>query len=216
MSWFSRTLSSSLGKKYLMAVTGLFLGLFLLVHSAGNSTIFFGRKLFLSYAEHLHSLGFLIPIAELCMLATFLVHVSTGIILYFQNLKARDSRYCVQNNAGGRTLGSRSMIYTGVIVLCFVVLHLMNFHFTGDKRPIADIVGDTLSSPLYFALYGIGIAALAIHLSHGFWSLFQSFGLNHPKYDCFIKKSAWGACGVISAIFGAILVLLVINSTYLH
>ncbi|HHB76999.1 MAG TPA: succinate dehydrogenase, partial [Desulfobulbus sp.] len=114
MSWFVQTCSSSVGKKYIMALTGFMLGGFLLVHAAGNTSIFWGRHAFNSYAEHLHSLGFLITIAELVLLTIFLLHIITGISLFLQNLGARDSRYAVQKSAGGRTWGSRTMPYTGL------------------------------------------------------------------------------------------------------
>ncbi len=213
--WCIHTLFSSLGKKYIMACTGLLLGGFLLVHAAGNATIFLGRSAFLSYAEHLHGLGPLISIAELVLLSAFALHVVTGVILYVRNRKARFGRYAVRRSAGGQSWGSKTMPWTGLVILAFVVIHLNNFHFTGRESSIADMVAAVLSDPLYTGLYIVGLTGLGLHVSHGFWSLFQSLGVNHPKYDRLIRVCAWLACGLVSAVFFLIVLLLVINSGYL-
>ena len=92
MSWFTRTASSSLGKKYIMALTGLLLGGFLLVHAAGNCTIFLGRAVFLSYAAHLHALGIAVVVAEVLLLALFLTHAVMGLFLFLENRRARTAR----------------------------------------------------------------------------------------------------------------------------
>jgi len=215
MSWFSQTCSSSVGKKYIMAVTGLMLGGFLFVHAAGNSSIFWGRNAFISYAEHLHSLGPLIPVAEILLLAVFLLHVITGLTLFFRNKEARTERYLVDKTAGGRTWGSRTMPYTGAAVLAFITLHLFNVRFVNQSVPIADIVNAVLTNPFYSLLYATGITLLALHISHGFWSLFQSMGLNHPRYNSCIRTTAYLVCSVIISVFLIILVRLISNGTFL-
>jgi succinate dehydrogenase / fumarate reductase cytochrome b subunit len=215
MAWFTRTLSSSVGKKYIMALTGLLLGGFLLVHAAGNSTIFLGRGAFLSYAAHLHALGFVVAVAEVLLFALFLTHVSTGLVLFLENRLARRSRYAVCSSAGGRTWGSATMPYTGLLVLAFLSLHLANFRFGDQEASIADIVAAVLARPLYSFLYGTGLSALALHVSHGFWSLFQSAGISHPKYDRLLRGCAWLACGLIITVFAAIVLLLLMNSNQL-
>lgn len=215
MPWFTQTVFSSLGKKYIMALTGLMLGGFLLIHAGGNSSIFFGRTAFLSYAEHLHALGPLLHVAELILLGVFLAHVSTGMILFLHNLGARSSRYAVQSSAGGRSWGSATMPYTGIIIFSFILLHLFNFYFTDHSRTIADIVAEVLSRPLYTFLYLGGLSALGLHVSHGFWSMFQSMGVNHPKYDGLIRACAWVVCGLVVAVFVLIVLLLLVNSSML-
>ncbi|HBI15212.1 MAG TPA: succinate dehydrogenase [Desulfobulbaceae bacterium] len=215
MSWFTRTASSSLGKKYIMALTGLLLGGFLVVHAAGNTTIFFGRSVFLFYASHLHALGIAVAVAEVLLLALFLTHAITGLLLFVENRRARTSRYAVCSSAGGRTWGSATMPYTGMIILAFLFLHLVNFRFIDHGVTIADIVAAVLARPLYTVLYGAGLGALTLHVSHGFWSLFQSAGISHPKYDRFIRISAWLVCGLIITVFAAILLLLLVNSNQL-
>lgn len=215
MPWFTQTVFSSLGKKYVMAFTGLMLGGFLLVHAAGNSSIFLGRGAFLSYVEHLHALGPLLHAAELFLLGIFLAHVITGAVLFLHNLGARSSRYAVRSSAGGRSWGSATMPYTGIIIFSFILLHLFNFHFTNHSRTIADIVAEVLRRPLYTFLYIGGLSGLGLHVSHGFWSMFQSLGINHPRYDGLIRVCAWLVCGLIVAVFLLIVLLLLVNSSML-
>ena len=212
MSWFIQTCTSSLGKKYIMAITGLMLGGFLLVHAAGNSSIFWGRNAFISYAEHLHSLGPLVPLAEIILLSIFALHVITGISLFLQNLLARAERYAVNKAAGGRTWGSRTMPYTGALILLFILLHLFNVRFTDQSVPVADIVRNILTNPFYTLLYTAGVAVLGLHISHGFWSLFQTLGINHPRYNTFINLTSYLLCGLIIAVFLYIIFLLITAS----
>jgi len=188
MDWVIKTLGTAVGKKLLMAVTGLSFCGFLAAHLAGNLTLYGGADAFNSYAEHLHSLGPLLTVAELGLLTLFVVHVLTGLVLFLQNLKARPQRYAVDRSAGGRTLGSRTMPYTGVLILLFIIYHLMNFHFV-DKSgtTIFAIVAGTFASPVHMVLYIAAMVVVALHVSHGFWSLFQTLGANHPKYMPAIK-----------------------------
>jgi len=112
-----------------------------------------------------------------------LVHILTGLTLYYQNLRARPQRYQLKKRAGGRTLGSATMPYTGVLLLAFVIFHLLNFHFVDKSQTtIYAIVTAAFASPLYVILYVVAMIVAAIHVSHGFWSAFQTFGANHPKY----------------------------------
>lgn len=215
MSWLLNSLTSSLGKKFIMAITGFLLSGFLLVHALGNTSIFFGRNAFISYSQHLHTLGFLVGIAEILLLSLFLTHMVTGFILFLENYRARSSRYAVKKNAGGRTWGSLTMPYTGLVILGFIIIHLLNVHFTDHSRTIADIVATVLHNPLFTVIYSIGLAALTLHVSHGFWSMFQTVGINHPKYDLGIRAAAWFFCGSIVSVFFVIVLLLLVNSNIL-
>lgn len=183
MNWLVATLRSSIGKKVMMALTGLsFIG-FLAVHLAGNLTIYGGAGAFNGYAEKLHSLGSLLLVFEFGLLAFALIHIITGLTLFLQNLKARPVRYYKDEPAGGRTWSSKTMPYTGILILVFVVFHLLNFSFI-DKadRSIYTIVSAAFQSPLYVILYIIAMILVALHVRHGFWSAFQTLGANHPKY----------------------------------
>lgn len=183
MSWAYRFLISSIGKKQMMAVTGLsFLG-FLSVHLVGNLTMFGGPQAFDSYAHKLHSLGFVLNLAELGLVFFAMVHIGTGTILFLQNIKARPQRYAVNKSAGNKTLSASLMPYTGLVILSFVITHLVNFTFA-DKTgtTISEIVAGVFNSPAYIMFYTAAMAILFMHVRHGFWSAFQTFGANHPKY----------------------------------
>jgi succinate dehydrogenase / fumarate reductase cytochrome b subunit len=183
MNWIKQTLWSSIGKKFMMAVTGLaFIG-FLMAHLAGNLTIYGGGEAFNAYAEKLHSLGPLLIVFELGLLLFAIIHIFTGIALFIQNWQARPTGYTQYESSGGRTLSSRTMPYTGLIILGFVIFHLINFSFV-DKtdRTIFQIVSSAFANPLYVIIYILVMIIVALHVRHGFWSAFQTLGGNHPKY----------------------------------
>jgi len=189
MNWFTKVITASIGKKLLMALTGIFFIKFLLIHLIGNLTIYGGNDYFNSYVKHLHSLGPIITVLEFLMLFLALIHISTGLLLFCQNLMARPSRYAVNKNGGGRTIGSATMPYTGIFILIFIVFHLINFHFVNKTNTtVFDIVANTFQNPFYVFFYIIAVTAAAFHISHGFWSAFQTLGLNNVKYMPFIKK----------------------------
>jgi len=215
MGWLGSLYRSSIGKKSIMAASGLLLALFLLAHLLGNSVSFLGREAFNAYAEKLHSVGSLIYLFEIGLLGLFLVHIITGIILYLENLGARPSRYSVNTSEGGRSLGSRTMPYTGVIILIFIIVHLMNFHFTDKSVPVADLVRQLLSRPGLASFYILSLLAVALHLSHGAWSLFQSIGLNHEKYNQLLLKGALVFSILVGTVFILIPVLALVSRSFL-
>jgi succinate dehydrogenase / fumarate reductase cytochrome b subunit len=183
MSWLIRTFGSSIGKKLLMAITGLsFIG-FLCAHLTGNLTLYMGGAAFNRYAEKLHSLGPVLTVFEFGLLTLAVIHVTTGIILFLQNLKARSVPYKNDRRAGGRTLSSVTMPYTGLIILAFVIFHLINFSFVDKtQRTIFEIVSSAFANPVYMVVYVLVMIIVALHIRHGFWSAFQTVGANHPKY----------------------------------
>lgn len=183
MNWLVNTLKSSIGKKLMMAVTGLCFCSFLILHLAGNLILYSGRDAFNSYAEKLHSLGSIITMAEFGLLFFAIIHILIGTTLFYQNLRARPIRYSINKWAGGRSIGSVTMPYTGLLLLIFVIIHLLNFHFIEkNDTTIFQIVTDTFAKPGYIAMYVAAMIVVAIHVSHGFWSAFQTIGANHPKY----------------------------------
>ena len=211
MNWLLDFFKASVGKKLLMAITGFCFVGFLMVHLAGNLTLYGGKDLFNAYADHLHALGPLVTVAEWILLTLALIHVFTGLTLFYQNFMARPSRYQATKWAGGRTIGSVTMPYTGVLILVFVITHLINFHFV-DKTgtSIFQIVAAAFSNPLYVGFYVGMMMAVALHVSHGFWSLFQTFGANHPKYFPAIQKLSWVFCLFFGIGFGLIPIYLFI------
>jgi succinate dehydrogenase / fumarate reductase cytochrome b subunit len=183
LSWLIQIISASIGKKLLMAVTGLsFIG-FLAAHLAGNLTLYAGGTAFNAYAEKLHSLGPILTLFELGLLAFAVIHVITGITLFVQNLRARSVPYQKDQAAGGRTWSSLTMPYTGFVILGFVVFHLINFSFVDKtERTIFEIVRTAFTNPVYTIIYVLVMIIVALHVRHGFWSAFQTLGANHPKY----------------------------------
>jgi len=183
MNLWIKSFTSSVGKKLIMAVTGLsFIG-FLTMHLLGNLTIYGGGDAFDAYAVKLHSLGVLLKVAEWGLLLFAVVHIVTGMALFLENWRARPVRYAVKKRAGGRSLGSATMPYTGVFLLAFVVFHLLNFHFVDKTQTtIFQIVSTAFQSPFYVAIYVAAMLVAAVHVSHGLWSAFQTMGANHPKY----------------------------------
>ncbi len=203
MNWFVGTFKSSVGKKLLMALTGLAFCGFLVAHLAGNLTVYGGKAAFNNYADKLHSLGVLIYVFELGLLTLALIHVPFGLVLFYQNMKARPVRYHVNKSGGGRTIGSATMPYTGIFLLIFVIFHLMNFTFV-DKTgtTIYEIVSSAFSNPLYVAYYILAMIVAAIHVSHGLWSAFQTLGASHPKYTPAIRTASLIFALVVGLGFG--------------
>jgi succinate dehydrogenase / fumarate reductase cytochrome b subunit len=185
---------SSVGKKILMALTGLVLFGFVLGHMAGNLKAFLGAEEFNAYAEGLRSFGApLIPhgyflwAARLGLIVALVVHVITMVQLWAMAGKARPKAYqkAVHLEDG---ISSRTMRLGGVVIVSFVVYHLL--HMTiGSVHPnfvAGDAYGNLIagfqSVPVAVA-YSVAVVALGLHLHHGIWSIFQSLGLNHPKYN---------------------------------
>ncbi len=191
MNWVMRALSTSVGKKQLMAITGLLFLLFLTTHLLGNLSIYGGPIAFVTYAEHLHALGKLLVAAEVGMALALIIHVVTAVVLFFENRRARPVKYTVDKSGGGRTFRSQTMPYTGVLILAFIGVHLATFsHHIVDQttRNIFQIATEVLSHKVFLAIYLISMVIVALHVRHGLWSAFQTVGANHPKYMPFIQK----------------------------
>jgi succinate dehydrogenase / fumarate reductase cytochrome b subunit len=183
MNWILTIVGSSVGKKMLMALTGLGMIGFLAGHLLGNMMAFAGADAFNGYAAKLHAMQPYLSVFNIGLIALALIHIAVGLTLFLENLYARPAKYQVFKDPGGRTLGSNTMPYTGALILIFVILHLLKFTFT-DKSvtPIYQQMTATFSNPLWVIFYVAAMVVVAVHISHGFWSLFQTFGLNHPHY----------------------------------
>ncbi len=207
MKIMRRFCGTSVGRKYIMALSGSALALFLVVHLLGNTSIFFGARAFNSYAAHLHGLGPLVTMAEVVLLLIFLVHIGFGATLFLRNSLARPARYEVNRSSGGRTLGSRTMFYSGLLILGLLVFHLVTVHFANHPGQISALIRNEFASLPVSFLYLVGLAALGLHLSHGLWSLWQSLGVNHPLYDLTLERGALLGAVVIAGVFMVIPVL---------
>jgi succinate dehydrogenase / fumarate reductase cytochrome b subunit len=190
MNWLVKTFTSSIGKKQVMAVTGLSFCLFVTVHMMGNLTIYAGKDSFLSYVDRLHSFESLVTVAEFGLILLAVLHIGMGLYLFLENRKARPAPYAVKKSAGGQTIGSWTAPYTGVLILVFVIVHLIKFRFV-EKMTIDDfvILSKTFADLGFWTLFYIaGVIVVAIHVSHGFWSGFQTLGLSHPKYMPLVER----------------------------
>jgi succinate dehydrogenase / fumarate reductase, cytochrome b subunit len=181
--WFVKFLTSSIGKKLLMATTGLLLFLFLCTHVAGNATIFMSSEVFQSYADELHSHPLIVLVFSSCLLLVFLAHIAVGLYLFFENRQVSNNRYEVTTQVVKNSFASLTMPYTGLFILAFLFVHIFGFTFSPEHVPISVTVKELLGNFFYSLFYIVSFVALTIHLSHGFWSMLQTFGVNHPRYN---------------------------------
>lgn len=198
MGWFSKFINSSIGKKFTMALTGSFLLIFLVIHLIGNITLFFGADAFNGYVKALDSIKPLIRVIELVLLAAFVLHIFNGVILWFQNKRARGTeRYKINGSRENTDVFARTTFLTGSIIFIFLVLHLGTFFWrfnVHDPEGLANIheyykiVVGFFQIWWYVVLYIIAVLLLGFHLNHGFQSAFQTFGWNHKKYFPLVKK----------------------------
>jgi succinate dehydrogenase / fumarate reductase cytochrome b subunit len=217
-NWFIRFLTSSVGKKLLMALTGLFLILFLVVHLAGNLQLLRadGGKSFNLYAEFM-STNVLIQTISKLNFTFILLHVLLSLYLTIQNRRARGSQRYAVTSGKNSIWASRNMGILGTLVLVFLVVHLRHFywevHFGAiptleydgkEVRNLAAVVDYWFSKDWYVALYVFCMGALGFHLWHGFVSAFQTFGLNHPKYNGLIGFVGKAFAVIVPALFAYI------------
>jgi succinate dehydrogenase / fumarate reductase cytochrome b subunit len=186
-----RLLNSSVGRKIIMAITGQLMVLFVVVHLLGNSSIFLGAGALNSYAEHLHSLGPLVWVFRLAMLTFLVLHGWFGIQLTLENKNATPSGYAV-NRKLKAGFASENMIWTGLILLGFIVYHLLHFTVRIDPEVVAAAGGITpgnvyamvvtaFQHGITALIYVVAMLALFLHLSHGIQSFFQTMGWNNEK-----------------------------------
>tara|TARA_X000000950_G_C13686732_1_gene566275 strand:+ start:43 stop:717 length:675 start_codon:yes stop_codon:yes gene_type:complete len=191
------TLGSSIVRKQLVGITGLLLCGFLLAHLTGNFLLFVGPEAFNKYGHTLTS-NPLIYVAEAGLAVLFLGHLGMALKLTLQNNQARPQKYYVKNKTGrGSTIASSTMPYTGAIILVFLVFHLQGIKFgahydvTYDgvlMRDLYRLTFEKFASLPYVVFYVFSMFAMGVHVSHGFWSAFQSVGFWHAKYTPTIKK----------------------------
>jgi succinate dehydrogenase / fumarate reductase cytochrome b subunit len=196
MKWLIELFSSSLGRKLLMALTGLFLISFLVIHCTINAMIFYNDdgETF-SYWGHFMGTNPVIRTLEIGLVAGFLIHIIQGLSLWRANNAARPVKYNASSGPANSTWYSRSMGLLGTLLLLFLVLHTSHFwipnrtnQFTqGEELPLYKMMFEVFSNPWIVLLYVIGCVSLFWHLLHGFASAFQSLGLNHPKYNGIIS-----------------------------
>jgi succinate dehydrogenase / fumarate reductase cytochrome b subunit len=206
MSLLERALRSSIGRKQLVAVTGLALSVFLVTHLAGNLLLFLGPETFDAYAEVIERNPLLVP-AEIVLLAVFLVHIGLALACNYESRRARARGYVVKGSRGASNIASRNMVLSGLVVLVFVPIHVINVKFAA-RVPLVAPSGEETES-LYWVViqffqgnllgvswYVFAVVVLGFHVGHGLQSSVKTLGFRHARYT--------RAVGYLSIAFGVV------------
>ena len=212
MSWVTKSLSSSLGRKLIMGVTGLSLIIFLIVHCGINSLIFFndGGETFNTAAEFMGT-NWLIRTTEVGLMLGFIIHIVDGLTLWNSNKAKRPIKYAIVKGEANSTWYSRSMGLLGTLVLIFLIIHLRHFwvvsrftdEITSGRETLFGEMREVFQNPFVVVLYVSGCISLSYHLLHGFASAFQTMGWNHPKYTPFVKSLGKWFSIIVPIVFAA-------------
>jgi succinate dehydrogenase / fumarate reductase cytochrome b subunit len=195
-------LLSSISKKVWVALAGLGLCGFVTAHLAGNLVIFGSPDHFNQYSDFLHHSAFLLP-SEVGLAAIFLAHLSLAVWVELDNRAARDQDYAEVHGAGSRTLASCTMLYSGLLVLVFVILHVYTLRLTPhppDALGRDDVRGAVLAlfrRPGYVVWYVVAMCVLGLHLRHALQSALRTLGCHHP--------AAWKYVDGFSILFGCVI-----------
>jgi succinate dehydrogenase / fumarate reductase, cytochrome b subunit len=194
-----------------MAIAGAGWTLFVAGHMAGNLLIFAGPEAFNKYGHAIVSNKILLYGSEVVLSLCLIIHVILGIILTKENRNAKPNKYAINaNEAKKASFASKTMAVHGTIILFFIIYHLITFkwgpvyyiEYAGvEMRDLYRLVVEVFSSPLYLVGYVVCLILLGIHLSHGASSIFQSLGINHPRYNKCIKKAGFTYALIVAAGF---------------
>ena len=206
-------MSTSIIKKQITGFAGLLLCLFAVSHLAGNLLIFVSPEVFNRYAYALISNPFIYGI-ELTLLLVFFLHIFMAVYLWKENRAARPEKYIMRKRTGrGATLASSTMFLSGLTLLVYLIFHILHLKFGADYRisydglelrDLSRLVIEYFENPLTVGFYVLAMSAFGMHLSHGFWSAFQSFGFSHAKYTVKLRNASI-AFGILMAIGFSIL-----------
>ena len=189
---------SSIVRKLIMALSGLFLIIFLVTHLVINLLTLFPSKDLFNDAAHFMATNPVIYAMQYVLALGFIIHIGMGIKLTIQNKMARSKNYAYNQMSKNTDISSRSMIISGGLVLVFLVLHLRDYFyqmkFVGlpEGTTDYDLVVNLFTNPYYTGVYVASFIVLGFHLNHGFKSAFQSVGANHKKYNPIIKAASVG------------------------
>ena len=186
----SRVFSSSVGSKVLIGLTGLGLVGYLIIHIAGNLMVFLGPTMFNEYSHALLS-NPLIPVIEVGLILVFALHIFKTVKMSLGNQAARPAKYAVKKPAGPpsrKTFSSTTMIFSGLWLLVFIVIHVMTFKYgpyyetASGVRDLYRLEMENFASPLSIAFYIVSLLVVGSHLWHGASSALQSLGVSHPAW----------------------------------
>jgi succinate dehydrogenase / fumarate reductase cytochrome b subunit len=225
MNWLVKLFSSSLGKKMLMSLTGIFLLAFLLVHLAGNLQLLKpdGGKAFNEYA-HFMGTNPLIQIVSKVNFIIIIFHIVWAVILSISNRKARGPVAYKKKDSSATPWSSRNMVVLGLVMLAFIVIHLRHFwaethygnmdtvQYDGKMIPnLYALVAYWFSKTWYVSFYVFTMIAASFHLWHGIPSLFQTLGINHSKYNFGLMMVGKSMAILIPGIFALIPLMMYIS-----
>jgi succinate dehydrogenase / fumarate reductase cytochrome b subunit len=185
---------TSLGKKIVMAVTGAIMFGFLVTHCAGNLQVFEGAEKMDDYAVFLRKFGLVLWIARLTLLISVVLHIVAAIQLTKLKSDARPVAY-VRKESVQASYASRTMMWSGPIIFAFLVYHLLHLTFGTvhpdfqELRPYENVVAG-FQVPVVSIAYIVAMLMLGFHLYHGLWSMFQTVGVNHPRYTPILKRAS--------------------------
>jgi len=189
---------SSVGKKIIVGLTALILILYVLGHLVGNLQIYIGQGRINAYAKFLHDLGPILWVIRVFLLAAFVTHIVATIQLAQENRLAKPQKYAVAYYQRS-TIASRTMLVSGLIVLCFVIYHIMQFtllvtdpryhelHDSAGRHDVYRMLILGFSHPLVSLFYVLALFLLTAHLTHGFASVVQTLGINNRKLTHFVS-----------------------------
>ncbi len=186
---------TTVGKKVVMAITGVILAGFLVGHVLGNFELFGGPERINEYAHFLHHTAApLLWTARVVLLASILLHIRETEQLYRLKARARPVPYQKKSNRGAR-IYSLIMLYSGIALALFIVYHILHFttgtlHFDFIPDDVFHNVTSAFQHWWVALIYLVAMAFLAMHLNHGLWSMTQSIGISHPKYTAILKPLA--------------------------
>lgn len=200
--------SSTVGKKYLMGLTGLVWAGFVFGHMAGNMTILISPDLYNQYGHAITSNKILLYGTEIALILSLIVHVALAVNLTISNRKAKGTATMEKSKGDKKSsLASQTMIIQGSIILVFIISHLITFKYGThydttiegvQMRDLARLMKEVFAQPLALLWYILSLLILSAHLKHGFGSIFQSFGLLHPSYQMPIKAASWGYATIVT------------------
>jgi succinate dehydrogenase / fumarate reductase cytochrome b subunit len=209
----NKILFSSLSKKFVMALAGLFLLMFLPVHLIINLMLLKSDPEPFNRAAHFMATFPVIKIIEIVLIAALLIHLSWGIFIQIQNWLTRPVGY-VSGNKSETSFFSKFMIWTGASVMTFLVLHFFNFFFIklgivpGNPEDFYSVAHKLFKIQAYNYIYLTCFVLLGLHLVHAFYSAFQTLGLNHRIWTPVVKVFAWVYAIIIPAGFAFIAITL--------
>jgi len=215
---------SSITRELFIAASGLVLVMFILGHLAGNFFLFGGAAAYNGYSEHLHALGVVLWAIRLGLVTALLVHVVLTVMLALENRAARKTRYAVSTTAGGTDVAKLTMIYTGLLLAAFMVVHLVDFTFSdhtgarsmvaGENLGLYGVVWNSFANPLHSLFYILAVCAVGLHLSNAVSTIWVTLGVLTDAATVKVKRIS-KVVGALVALAFCSIPLYVLATTYL-